>query len=226
MYQKNKLECVNENLALNTNLYGMGTRSTDSPGFASQELLIDALNSIKSGKELQEIELSGNKFVTILQACSPSDRYYYLNTVGSSCNGRQIILSYQEYSDLIRTNGSLHEKATFVTNGEYTYIITSDGLDGFIYLVNDYRFDGYLICIEDLAGNNLDFNDCIIYGAPGIYPKIIFRRASLPLSINFQGHHIILEGNTDEIDYNQELPFTGMNTPNDWKDVIFIANSV
>ena len=84
----------------------------------------------------------------------------------------------------------------------------------------------YYVLVEDLAGTNLDFNDLVILGGINKKPRIIYRAAALPMKIIYQGNVIYECPVNDFGEKDIELNLNNMNTPNDWKNIIFEVNGI
>ncbi|MCQ2246347.1 MAG: hypothetical protein MJZ69_06110 [Bacteroidaceae bacterium] len=223
-FQAMKLPCVNAELAQSTNWYGMGlqpvTRSTDA-GQAPQAIIDAALESYTKNPPTQVITPTGKKFVTTIRLADNTQNFY-LNTLGTSNVGRQVYLDPREYTDMIKTNTSDHKDATFVSNGEFDFIIDGDNPEGFVYIMSDYRLDGYLLCVEDLGGSSLDYNDIVIYGAQNTKPRIIWRGGNLKLKITAD-NQTFTTGTNEYGAKDIELPFNNMNSPSSWNNAKFVV---
>lgn len=229
-FQQYKFDCVGPEMAARTNHYGMGpvevvdspqTRTTDAHGPAPQSLITAALNSYNSKYPTETVSLTGIVYVTTLRLGPNNNQFYYLNALGTSSVGRQVWCNTDsETVELIRTHDNNHVPAKYVTNGEYTYIVTPDDdqspASGFVYLVSKLDMADYLLCLEDVGNNCLDYNDCVIIGGNNRMPEVIFRSADYRLEFTWQNgqQSVILEPHQGEM--SQTLNINNLTTPNRW----------
>lgn len=243
-YQNNKLECITPELAINTNYYGMGTietRSTDGGYYNNWEKIYSAYHN----NELVETEPVEDAWWVLLENINlscPHNNIYNgridmtgFNTGDSQ--GKCVYLTLQEQnpncSNCSNQVAHVYEKK-YLTDGQYTFV----EIWAYSYPKNDmpkkvickvyatFNYNPaktYMLCIEDLGGECLDFNDCIIVGGHNMKPRVIYRMAANPMDIKVGNETYHLDGNMFG-DYDIELPFNNMNTPSSWNGATITSN--
>lgn len=242
-YQENKLSCINGKLAEDTGCYGIlgsVTRSTDGGIYTEWHHIYKCY--MENAKEETD-EIKDAWWVLLYNGSIYCDKngggQSSIDMTGFNANDPQGKCVYIPYSEQrINTswcpNPSEHEPYfKYLTDGTYTFVeihaFDSDGNDVIckVYSTMDYNpvSNDYLLCVEDLAGRCLDFNDVVILGGPNKRPCIIYRMASLPMTITYEGESYELMGDMYG-EYNLELPFDDLDSPRRWINVEFTANGV
>lgn len=244
-FQACKFECVNETLAIKTNFYGMGeimtTRTTDGGNYSNWDKMYQAYLT----NPLTEAEPLDEAWWVLLEntniECPHNNRYEGridmpgFNTGDQS--GKCVFINASEQTpNCSNCSNQLDHQyyKLYKTDGHYLFVeihATSTHIDGTtedvickVYATFEHNpAKSYMICIEDLGGSLLDYNDMVILGGENMKPRIIYRAAALPMTIIADNKKIEIPGNQFG-DFDIELDINNMNTPNSWKNVQFIAH--
>lgn len=249
-YQQYKFDCVGPDLAIMTNFYGMGpsaeTRTTDGGTYNEWQKMYDAYHN----HTLSETAPINDAWWVLIENgqtfyCDKHDdnENTFVNTMvdmpgfnAGDPQGKMVFISKGEQKP--NASGCTDNSKHF-----FEFVHLSDGVYHFVeiwatdshgervkckvYTTFDYHpTKSYLLCIEDLAGNCLDFNDCVIVGGENMQAKVIYRMADFPMTIiqgnEYWNQKVELPGKTfGPVDV--VLPWS-FNTPDGWKDVRFIAH--
>lgn len=253
-YQQYKFDCVGPEMALSTNYYGMGpsaeTRSTDGGSYQKWNDIYTAYKN----HPLTEAEPLGNAWWVLLENTNITCTMNYhgqddngrVDMTGFNSGdqpGKTVYLTISEQNPNCSncSNNSQHKHdyyKKYWTDGLYLFVEihaksypNGDGanpVDVICKVYATYAFNpvkSYLLCFEDLGGKNLDFNDCVIVGGQNMKPRIIYRMAAYPMDITADNQTYHLDANMFG-DYDIELPFNNMNTPNSWSNATITANGV
>lgn len=244
-YQSYKLDCISKDLAINTNYYGMGeiplTRTTDGGTYNEWTKIHDAY----TGHILRTTSPIDDAWWVLIE--NSNTVYCDINNVQSSIDmpgfnagdpqGKCVYISKSEQTPNASGCPKAHDN-----HHPYEFVHLTDGVYHFVeiwsydsygnkikckvYSTFDYNpIKTYLLCIEDLGGDCLDFNDCVILGGENMKPRIIFRMAAYPMTIKADNQEYKLEGEMFG-EYDIELPFNNMNTPSSWSNATIIADDV
>ena len=236
---------VNSEMADSTNMYGMGTRTTDGGYYSDVDKMLYAYNN----NELTPADTVKEAWWVLIYneniSCPRNNQYNGrvdmpgFNT--SDVVGKCVYINENEQTPNCSncSNGVEHYyKKEYLTDGQYLFVriwarsYNSDGTEEDVitkvYVTFDYNpVTSYYLLVEDLAGDCLDFNDLVIVGGRNVKPRVIYRMASYALDIYDTHDNLIIS--LPENDFGErdiELPIWNMNTPNDWNGMRFVANGI
>ena len=78
----------------------------------------------------------------------------------------------------------------------------------------------YYLCIEDMGGKSLDYNDIVIHGGRHMQSRIIYRGGSYKIRIT-HANKVFETGINEYGETNILLPFKNMNRPDSWHGAVF-----